>query len=228
MILNKEVDFGADAESALDGKAGVASWAAATSGLRLFQEVLKLLHESGLLGIKIPCFAGVGGEVVKLAWGFGVGFRQGIGLEFASVVVVSARTLVRDVFPGAATNRERARAPKGLCEQIWAYWQGGLPFEDGKKVEAVLGGIAWQVSARDGGCRGHHIGEAGELVAGGAGLNAGWPAHDERHAMSAFPGIAFDAAPRFCAIVGVMGAHVHDGGGFGSVVAAEDDERVVG
>ena len=53
------------------------------------------------------------------------------------------------------------------------------------------------------------------------------PADDERHAMAAFPMVALHAAPRSRAVVGVVGAHVDDAGGFGAVVAGEDDERVV-
>ena len=78
---------------------------------------------------------------------------------------------------------------------------GDFALKHGQQVKAVLRSIGRQFRAGDRGDGGHHIDEAGELIAVGAGFHFARPADDERHAMAAFPRIALHAAPRSRAVV---------------------------
>ena len=85
--------------------------------------------------------------------------------------------------------------------------------------------------ARDGGEGGHHVNQADQLAGSAAGLDVAGPADDERLAVAAFPEAALVAAERTVALVAVgvgnravLVAVVHDP----AVVAADDDQRVVG
>ena len=115
----------------------------------------------------------------------------------------------------------------GLMDRVVALRAAiGFASERGQKAEAVLGRIGGELRAGDRGAGGHHIGEAHSGIRHTSGA-AARPAHDERHAMPAFPIITLHPAPGPRAVVIEVRAHVDDAGGFGTVVAGEDDERVV-
>ena len=161
--------------------------------------------------------------------GVGCGVREHERLQAGIVfVAVSAGSGVIEIFPWSAPDGERARAGEGLGEQVGADGRGGFAAQGGQQVETVFGGVVGQLGVDDGSDGRHHVGEAGELSAGGAGFHLGGPADEEGHAMASFPTVAFDAAPRSRAVVAVIGAHVDDAGDFRAVVAGEDDEGVVG
>ena len=56
----------------------------------------------------------------------------------------------------------------------------------------------------------------------------GGPARDERYAMATFPGVTLHAAPRRRRVMVMVRPHVRDRRGLGAVVAAEEDQRVIG
>lgn len=60
------------------------------------------------------------------------------------------------------------------------------------------------------------------------GGDAVWPAGDEGDAVASFPVVTFEAAPRAGAVVLVVLAHLESCGDFGTVIAGEEDEGVLG
>ena len=133
-----------------------------------------------------------------------------------------------EVFPWSAPDGERARAGEGLGEQVGADGRGGFAAQGGQQVETVFGGVVGQLGVDDGSDGRHHVGEAGELSAGGAGFHTVGPADEERDTVAALPTVTFDAAPWSRAVVAVIGAHMDDAVNFRTVVAGENDQGVVG
>ena len=98
----------------------------------------------------------------------------------------------------------------------------------GQQAYAVLSGIGGQLGVENATAGGHDIGESDGLGAARAGLHLPWPAHDERHAMSALVGIRLPAAPvdveMHARRVELREVRL----GRGAVVAGENDHRIAG
>ena len=105
--------------------------------------------------------------------------------------------------------------------------------QQGQHAHAVLALVLPQVGTGEFRARGHEIAQDGELVADRPGGRDARPPGEEGHAVSAFPGIALDAAQVPHAVVAVdprvlVAAAVRGGGAFRTVVAREDEQGVVG
>ncbi len=103
-----------------------------------------------------------------------------------------------------------------------------IAFEQRQQAVAVLAGGVGQRGAEDVGERGHDVGLRDELAAGTAGFHGTGPAHDEGHAMPAFPRVSLVTAQRAAGMVALLFEIADADVGRAAVVAGEDDERVVG
>ena len=138
----------------------------------------------------------------------------------------ASASLRADVDPAALADRKVLLRVGGEDHVIADRFGRGVR-ERGQDVEAVGAVRRREDAAGQGSHRGQHVHVADELVRGGPRLDPAGPAGDQRHAVSALPGveleseqIAVETVPGLPSVLAALVQHT-------AVVAGEDDERVV-
>ena len=143
---------------------------AASARFVFFQLPLERLHDLGVLVVQVGRFAGILGQVVKLARRVRRAFRQGelFHAPFAfAPVVVSAGALVVEVLPVAMADGQ-GQADR-LVQCVFAdRLVARLAKQHRQNVVAVLGGVRRNGCAGQRRTGGHHVGEADGLRGGAA------------------------------------------------------------
>ena len=193
----------------------------------LFHQRLEFLHDLGVLEVEVRGLAGIGFQVIELGGGFGGGIKECKGKEFAIRIAVAAGSSVIEILPITASDGHRKA--DGLMQSVVALRRiiDSFAGEGGKKADAVFGGFDGQLCVGDLGAGSHDVGEADRGV-GHTWLDMAGPMHDEWHSVPPFPIVPLHATPGSRGVVIVVSTHMGNAGCLGAVVAAEEDESVVG
>ena len=167
---------------------------AAAVGDILFKQCGQACHDFGMLRLHVVVLAEVAGQVVELD------ARQSLCLGAARFrVAPTAGIAGEDELPIPLADRERAEDRTVDDRLAQGFVRARL--QRGKHVDAVLRRRIGQMFAQDRRTGGEQIRLGNDLVTGGAGLDLGRPAHDERDVVAAFPDIGFRAAEQVIRIV---------------------------
>nr|WP_241179953.1 hypothetical protein [Humisphaera borealis] len=104
-------------------------------------------------------------------------------------------------------------------------WPVRRPFPD--NAHAVLASGFGQLGTDNLRTGSHQVGQADQLIATAGGFDSVRPANDEWDAVAAVPDIGLRSAPLFAGVMALFLQFADAGGAGASVIAGEDDQRVL-